>query len=805
MEKLFWELFNANSEEELNKVFEKNQILNDSSNWKPYGKSFGNFGTFEGQQYNPIPALIEKITNSIDAVLLKECKISGIDPKSKEAPRNMGEAVDKFFGIRNGDFSEVIKSKRREIAESIQIIAVGDKVTPSIIVYDDGEGQKPENFHNTFLSLQQNNKANIKFVQGKYNMGSTGAVVFCGEKKYQLIASKRNKNLGDSNFGFTLVRRHPLSIEEEESSTTTYYEYFCVNDEIASFPIEEIDLGLFGRKFITGSIVKMYSYELQRGSRSDITLDLWRDLNQYLYHPAIPFILYENREGYKSGGNDRGRTPTKPVVGNKTRISLDEREKVQTQLSYSINEANKLGEIPIEVIVFNSSESQRDFIGSKAIVFTQNGQVHGFFGRSFVSKELNLPMLKDSLLIHVDCTRIHTSYRQDLFMSNRTHLKEGAKTQYLIDRIIELLRKSDILKKLNQDRKNLLLHESKDDKALIESILSKLPVDKDLTKLLLKDGDLSFLKQLGDKALSPELNNSNEKEKLPKLNRFPSIFNLDLKTDGDGRKFKTIPLNSNGVIKIKTDVQNDYLYRPSEKGSLNVHVLQHKAKSNVPVTPSLFPFNNNIEDSVIVEREGPIDGTIKFMIKPKNAHVGDEIEVKVDLSSPGNDLECIFWIKVADPVETSKENKEIKNETFPQLPKPQKVFQNKEADEDVTWKEYSWNGEDIVKIIEGGDNSNNLVEAIAINMDSFALKRFISKNQLKSETEIKYIKDKYFLSIYLHSLFMYSIFHKVSKNGFEEQFKQIDISELITSIFKPYAAFLLYENFHLENKFIEKE
>ena len=33
-------------------------------NWKPYGNNPGNFGTFENQQNNPIPALVEKITNS---------------------------------------------------------------------------------------------------------------------------------------------------------------------------------------------------------------------------------------------------------------------------------------------------------------------------------------------------------------------------------------------------------------------------------------------------------------------------------------------------------------------------------------------------------------------------------------------------------------------------------------------------------------------------------------------------------------------------------------------------------------------
>ena len=85
MEDLFWEVFNANSELELSKIIENNNLFKDRNNWKPYGGIEGNFGTFEAQQNNAIPALVEKITNSIDATLIKECKILGIDPKSKEA------------------------------------------------------------------------------------------------------------------------------------------------------------------------------------------------------------------------------------------------------------------------------------------------------------------------------------------------------------------------------------------------------------------------------------------------------------------------------------------------------------------------------------------------------------------------------------------------------------------------------------------------------------------------------------------------------------------------------------------------
>src|SRR5690554_4137190 len=110
-------------------------------------------------------------------------------------------------------------------------------------------------------------------------MGSTGGVVFCGEKKYQLIVSKRNPKLNnatDNPIGFTLVRRHPLTKSEEEQFKATWYEFFSPNNTIPSFSQKELDLGLYNRKFHYGSIVKLYSYQLPRGSRSDITLNLWR-------------------------------------------------------------------------------------------------------------------------------------------------------------------------------------------------------------------------------------------------------------------------------------------------------------------------------------------------------------------------------------------------------------------------------------------------------------------------------------------------------------------------------------------------
>ena len=239
-QQLFWEVFNCNGEDKLHQLVTKNQYLNNPSNWYPYGGKTrddrSNFGTFENQQAHSGAALVEKITNSIDALLLKRCKQEGIDPKSREAPKSIEEATEQFFKIPKGDIGELQSGERTSVArENIQIVATGDsKDKPDLLIWDNGEGQHPDDFKDTFLSIANNNKTDIAFVQGKYNMGSTGAVVFCGQYRYQLIASKKDKKCFDSAetehsknlFGWTLVRRHILTTEEEVKYGSSWYEYF---------------------------------------------------------------------------------------------------------------------------------------------------------------------------------------------------------------------------------------------------------------------------------------------------------------------------------------------------------------------------------------------------------------------------------------------------------------------------------------------------------------------------------------------------------------------------------------------------
>lgn len=92
--------------------------------------------------------------------------------------------------------------------------------------------------------------------------------------------------------------------------------------------MDALDLGLYNRTFTTGSIVKLYSYQLPPGSTSNITLDLWRDLNHYMYGLPHPLIVYEKRVF-------RGDNSTKVVLGNRIRIDIDSREMVEKKFFFS--------------------------------------------------------------------------------------------------------------------------------------------------------------------------------------------------------------------------------------------------------------------------------------------------------------------------------------------------------------------------------------------------------------------------------------------------------------------------------------
>ena len=798
MEQLFFQLLNAQNEIEVEEIISNNDYLKKNDNWKPYGGNRNNFGTFENQQNHPIPALVEKITNSIDACLMKRCHENDVDPVSSDAPNTMYEAVQRFYGIKDCNINDLTDKERREIAEEIQVIATGEKGQPNIRIYDNGEGQLPENFEETLLSLHRGNKVKIPFAQGKYNMGSTGAVVFCGDKKYQLIGSKR-ANDSSAKFGFTLVRKHPLTqSEKNENYRSTWYEYFTIEGNIPSFDSKSLDLGLKHRDFETGTIIQLYSFQPSHGNKGNISTDLYRSFNQYFYDLPLPFLVYETR--YNSKINN------KVIKGNRNRIDDDTNNNVESTISLvldtNLNSKNSHFEIPVNITVFKiqpDNEQDRQYIGNKNLIFTLNGQVHGFEGQTFISKDLGFPLLKRCTLISIDCNYLPVDVMQELFMSNRTHLKQGKLTERLRKEVVDLIKDNKTLKIINEKRKKDLIGKSGKEK--FDSVIDLLPSNSEVFDFLKKDSNLPFskVKRMGKNTSDIKSKNDCNKQ----LKRFPSQFKLNLKEDISGRSIKTIPLNKNGYVDIKTDVDDDYLFRSSDAGKLNIDILQ-KSSSNGATSIGKRKTESATAKSITVSRSGPSNGNIRLDVKPtEEAKVGDEIDIKVNLSSPSEEFTCRFTVRVDEKIAPPRNTGENKNNKFPNPPIPIKVYENlQDENEGKSWDDYNWDGNDVVKVIGSSDDNTSLIDAIAINMDSYVLKDFINKNKYIKENDIERIANKYFQLMYTHSLGLYSICTKMQdgqKNKSVEEDRSYDIQQVddfISSLVKPYASFLLYMDLH---------
>lgn len=786
-EKLLLELYNAPSSEAVFEVLQKYD-LDGPDNWKPYGDNPNNAGTFENQQSTPENALVEKLTNSVDAILMKHCILNGIDPKAKNdpsVPQDMSQAVEQFFHVKDGKWENLTESERNVIAQNIQIILTSDKKTPNVAIYDNGEGQNPANFPKTFLSIARGNKNDVPFVQGKYNFGATGAVVFCGDKhRYQMIISRRSSDLSDSDgkIGFTLVRRHILSAKEENEVKLTWYEYLVIDNEIPWIEAEFLDLGLNkSEKFISGSVVKMYSYQLTRPSMA--TTDLWRELNPLLFVPALPVLIYEARDY-------RMHSPTKLMLGNRTRLALDAREKIVFQKSLMTTLFNS--QIPINVYVFSRDTSNPEFIGGKSVIYTLNGQTQGAEGKTFISQDIGYRNLREYMLISVDCSQIGTTARQELFMASRDRLKQGKYYNELKNDIVDLLKNDNDIKQLDQDYKGKAFKESGEDKELIEDLFSHLKGNQDIKKMFSgTNGAFSFFKKKVVKKDTPESETKKENKPKPKLQRYPSVFRVKGYDTDKEDYIKAIKKGGKGRIVLETDVENDFLTRSYDSGSIEITTLDYGDRTG---GGQRYIVPSQDAKKLKVQMSGPYDGEIQVMLTPnEDVEVGEKIPLSIKMISSAGEKEVIVFIKIDQEAAPQKEPKPKQTEE-PELSLPmliRVVKENPQENEEV-WSDVNMDADSIIKLRIGNDGA---IETILINMDSNTVKKLINKKG----ANIERVRNKYVTSVYAHSLMVYSTLYGYYKNKDtdskydQETIKQIedDLNEAVEYSFMYYANFLL--------------
>jgi len=312
---LFDTLLHSETEEEVIDILHKYDLWNNNKYWKPFGGKENNLTTIHSQQRDPFAAFAEKVVNSIDALLLRECKRDGINPESNNAPATLNSAVNKY--------------KKNISKKDIQIYATGnEKKSLNIVIADYGEGQSPNSFEKTLLSISESNKLRTPFVQGKFNAGGTGVLPFCGKHNFQLMVSKKDPMIevddGNSNlWSFTITRKN----SSNQSTKSSVIEYLVldgkvpiINQEVINIlPNESLAGSTYSEPMEWGTYLKLYNYQSKHNSviKSRFT---WK-LSQLL--PGLPLNAFvsDRRDVFETASNQLTTT----LKGNRERMMAEGR------------------------------------------------------------------------------------------------------------------------------------------------------------------------------------------------------------------------------------------------------------------------------------------------------------------------------------------------------------------------------------------------------------------------------------------------------------------------------------------------
>ncbi|OLD40789.1 MAG: hypothetical protein AUI21_03550 [Nitrospirae bacterium 13_1_40CM_2_62_10] len=615
-------LFRLETESEVVQLLQESHLWDDRASWKSYGDINNNRGIVGNQQSSPVAALVEKLVNSIDAVLTAECLKRGIDPAGPDAPQTMHEAVKEFLGVYDGRIETVTASQRTRLAERVRLIACGTREQPAYMILDQGEGQHPEDFPRTFLSLLRDNKTRIPFVQGKYNMGGTGVLQFAGTHSFQFILSKRQPDVPASNrevpsrgsWGFTLVRRMDPGPDQPQST----YVYLAPGGEIPSFEADSIQAGpgrypeLYVEEMIAGTCIKLWNYRFPGRLKTLATLDLRYALEEHLQDPALPVRIMERRPGYRAHYYDTTMSGLCAVL-NDNRPDIEVGFDTGTPL-----EVPKVGRIHMRVVVLKedpdkTAEEKHYPVG---LFFNVNGQMHGALGKDFIMRRTKYDYIADSIIVMLDCTSLPTRTREDLFLASRDRMRQIDERSAIEDSVVAYLKDHAGLRELNARRRQ----------ARLAATLTEDAASSVIQDLVRSDPTLADLFGKGKRIKIPEGPPGPVEAYVGR--KFPTYFRLA--KNPPGGLVKICSRNRTCKVDFETDASNDYFSRASEQGSLNA-------------IGSAHALSTNLWNGRATLRVAPLD----------TSNVGDRLNVvvRVDDVSRSRPLESSFVLEVAEDEE----------------------------------------------------------------------------------------------------------------------------------------------------------
>ena len=692
-------LIKVDKEEDVILLLQDAGYWDNSNCWRDLGDMENNFSTAGAQQKNPVAALVEKLVNAADARLMNECLVAGINPTKDKAPPSVRHAVAQLIEKSahpehdtNGLIENMLRTDRRSYAEKITLATTGFKSQPSITIVDEGEGQTPEEMPHTFMSLNKSNKLRVPFVQGRFNMGGTGVLRFCGEKRMQLIVTRRNPDILDSDdeegqlWSFTVVRKENPTTGERNS----VYRYLAPigadpkrEGGVLRFQSEELLVkpeknNAYVNPLCFGSLVKLYEYKFSNTSHILRTDGLLRQVDVRLPSPALPMMFHECRD-YKG----KEGSYANPSTGLSVRLEDNEAGNLADGFPYGEMMTVDGHEFKIRYFGFKDGKAKTYLNKSEGILFVSNGQTQGTLNsRFYTRKNINFSYISDSLLTMVDCSKINSQAHEELFMNTREELADSEFSRKVISALEDRIGKSRALKVFNRQRRNEKIKAKTEDSKTMEDLLNS---------VMRKSPTLSTLFLAGDKLTDPTNPTPVNPESDFEEKEFPTYFHFKSSKPGEvlhrkcekGREVR---------ISFETDAENNYFDRAKDKGSYSVCAIRKNGKDVTILNHSMSLYN----------------GTATLQIKLPNLRVKSKFTIEIRITDISriepfvNKVEAtvIPFVKRLGPGPGPKPPPRVK--AFPRLSLPHVEWVSKE-----NWEHHGFNKYSALKVLQSGEEENS--------------------------------------------------------------------------------------------------
>ena len=630
---LFDKIFQSEDENEVIDILKKEGIWDFSDkNWMLLGgdKGVNNQSTVQGQTGSSTGALVEKLTNSMDALLTLQCKLGGIDPKSKDAPSSIEDATYKFYNIAKGELPQLFKNKKlKPLADNINIFATGALrgKSPCVVIADKGEGQEYSQFSSTLLSINERNKSDIPFVQGKFNAGATATIRFSGEKEMNLIVSRKHpqlvstKNSKDNEWTFTIIRR--WNSEERNDGLAGQRTYYLAPEgdlmTIGEDPISVLpsnDCVPYKRELEYGTAIKLYNYE--GFQQTYFHEEVRAEIEHFLPRFPLPGRIIDTR--------NRGKSAYNNIVG----IWNRNQDNYEGDIHKIAMSDKVFGNFEVEYSLHKYGKDSR--FSPPGIYVTLGHQVQGELSPVLIQQRLKLSYLKDYLRIQVNADNFN-----DRAIGKLTHLSRDriAKNEYrtrLEDLITDKLEHDPWLKEMNAEYRSKDGAEKVKNNKLDETLFKQMIKINPNIKKLLTNGKPVYKKAMPSKNVIPF-----------KGVDWPTFFYFPNKKSKLSRE---IPSNfKTSRVQLNTDVKNDYFDSVSRNGD-----------------PGIITTNPDVLKSYDL-RDGNLYLTLEV---PSSIKIGEELDIEIiindtNLQTKGKEpFKNIFRLKKIKEAKKDKSNSEKK-------------------------------------------------------------------------------------------------------------------------------------------------